>query len=200
LSIPPDIGDVWASFLNGDQNALKQIYLDHHKALFQYGMRMLLDEEACRDCIHNLFVKIWTNRKSLRYTDNIKYYLISALRNEIINYKTKENRYDHQPLNVEEFMLDFSVESAYIRKEEANEQTKKMADAMNQLTARQKEIIYLRFFEELDYDQIAEMMDITVKGAYKLSARAIDALKEIMQVDKVVLIGMLLSAKHQLWY
>ncbi|WP_157960893.1 RNA polymerase sigma factor [Nubsella zeaxanthinifaciens] len=200
MSKQPEIKDIWTNFLGGDQSALKQIYLDYHKALFQYGMRMILDEDACRDCIHNLFVKIWTNRKSLRYTDNVKYYLISALRNEIINYKTKENRYDHNPLNMEDFMLDFSVESVYIRKEEVNEQTKKMADAMNQLTPRQKEIIYLRFFEELDYDQIAEMMDITVKGAYKLSARALEALKEIMQVDKVVLIGMLLSAKHQLWH
>lgn len=190
---------MWAELLKGSQTALKEIYLEHHQVLFQYGMRMLQDEDATRDCLHNLFVKIWTNHKTLRYTDNIKYYLMSALRNEIINYRAKENRYDHNPANQEVFLLDFSVESAYIRKEEINEQTKKLAEAMNQLTARQKEIIYLKYFEELDYDQIADMMDITVKGAYKLSARALDALKEIMQVDKVVLIGMLLSAKHQYW-
>lgn len=190
---------IWLDFLNGNRNALKQIYLDCHKPLFQYGMRMLGDQDACRDCIHNLFVKIWTNRKSLKQS-NIKYYLIASLRNEIINYRARENRYDHNTEQIESFSLDFSAEHQYIRNEENNEQSRRMAEAMNQLTARQKEIIYLRFFEELDYDQIAEMMNISVKGAYKLSARAIEALKEILNVEKVVLLGMLFAAKNQVWY
>lgn len=200
MSEKPELNDTWADLLTGNQAALKQIYMEYHKGLFQYGMRILLDEEGTRDCIHNLFVKIWTNRKNLKPTDNIKYYLMSALRNEIINYKTKESRYDHNEVNLETFVLDFNVEAAYIRKEEINEQTKRLAEAMNQLTSRQKEIIYLRYFEELDYDQISEMMDITVKGAYKLSARALDALKEIMKIDKVILIGILLSAKQNYWH
>jgi len=191
---------MWTDLLKGDQHALKQIYLEYHTGLFQYGMRILLNEEATRDCIHNLFVKIWANHKNLKHTDNIKYYLMSALRNEIINYRTRESRYKHDQIDLETFMLDFSVESVYIRKEEINEQTEKLVGAMNQLTPRQKEIIYLRYFEELNYDQIADMMDITVKGAYKLSARALDALKEIMKIDKVLLIGMLLSAKQNYWH
>ena len=187
----------WSALLTGSRTALKEIYLEYHQSLFQYGMRMLSDEEATRDCLQNPFVKIWTNHKRLAYTDNTKYYLMSALRNEIINFRNKEQRHEHTSLGEDIFVLDFSVESAYIKKEENKEQTQKLADAMNQLTARQKEIIYLRYFEELDYDQIADMMDITVKGAYKLSARALDALKEIMKVDKIVLLGMLVSVKQQ---
>jgi len=186
----------WSALLSGSRTALKEIYLEHHQSLFQYGMRMLSDEDGTRDCVQNLFVKIWTNHKRLAYTNNTKYYLMSALRNEIINFRAKEQRHEHSNLNEEIFVLDFSVESAYIQKEENLEQTQKLADAMNLLTSRQKEIIYLRYFEELDYDQIAEMMDITVKGAYKLSARALDALKDIMNVDKMMLIGILMSAKQ----
>lgn len=199
MSKAPETNQTWADLLKGNQSALKQIYMDYHKSLFQYGIRILLDEEATKDCLHNLFVKIWTNHKKLSQTNNIKYYLMSALRNEIINYKTRENRYDHNHTELEVFKLDFSVETEYIRKEEINEQTHQLTEAMNRLTPRQKEIIYLRYFEELDYPQIAEMMDVTVKGAYKLSARALEALKEIMQVDKIVLIGMLISAKQNYW-
>lgn len=200
MSDVPEIEDTWSELLNGSQEALKHVYMEYHKGLFQYGMRILYDQEATRDCLQNLFVKIWSNRKNLQQKVNVKFYLMSALRNEIINYKTRENRYDHNQIDLNAFTLDFSVESVYIRNEEINEQTEKLANAMNQLTSRQKEIIYLRYLEELDYNQIAEMMDITVKGAYKLSARALEALKEIMQVDKVVLIGMLLSAKQQYWH
>lgn len=186
--------------LAGNQAALKQIYMEYHKGLFLYGMRVLLEEEGVKDCIHNIFLNIWTNKKRLYQVDNVKHYLMSALRNEMINYRNREKRYDHNPLAEEIFMLDFSVEALYIRKEEVDEQTKLLSEAMNQLTIRQKEIIYLKYFEEMDYKEIAEMMDITVKGAYKLSARAIDMLKEIMQVEKVVLIGMLLSAKQHYWH
>ena len=118
MSLNPKSHDDWTELLKGNQTALKQIYMDYHKVLFQYGMRLLLDEAATKDCLHNLFVKIWSNRKNLHHTDNVKYYLMSTLRNEIINYKTKESRYDHSTAAEDVFLLDFRVESAYIRKEE----------------------------------------------------------------------------------
>lgn len=188
--------DLWASLLKGDNDALDKIYKAHFQSLFQYGMRMLHHEEEVRDCLHNLFVKIWENRKSLNQTDHIRYYLISSLRNIIINHRNKESKYEKIEASDETvFDLKFTVESEYIQKEEINEKTLQLAQAMNQLTARQKEIIYLKYFEELDYNQIAEILDLTTKGAYKLSARALDALREIMQVDKGLLLLLLLELK-----
>jgi RNA polymerase sigma factor (sigma-70 family) len=63
---------------------------------------------------------------------------------------------------------------------------------MDQLTPRQREVIYLRFFEELSYEEIAGMLDISVKGAYKLSYRALDALKELLKISKKDLLLLLM--------
>lgn len=165
-------------------------------------MRMLHQEDEVKDCLHNLFVKLWENRKNLNPTTQIRYYLLAALRNTIVNHRTKESKYEKVEANDEHlFDLNFTLESAYIRREEMHEKAAQLAAAMNQLTPRQKEIIYLKYFEELDYSQIAAIMDLTTKGTYKLSARALDALREIMKVDKTLLVLLLLELnKINKWY
>ncbi|MFC1223155.1 RNA polymerase sigma factor [Pedobacter sp. BG31] len=192
----PELSDtaLWSRLLNGEEDALDQIYKVHFQSLYQYGMRMLHQEDEVKDCLHNLFVKLWENRKTLNPTTQIRYYLLAALRNTIVNHRTKESKYEKVEASDEYlFDLNFTLESAYIRKEEINQKAVQLAAAMNQLTPRQKEIIYLKYFEELDYSQIAEIMDLTAKGTYKLSARALDALREIMKVDKTSLVLLLLE-------
>lgn len=189
--------DLWQRLLKGDRLALDEIYNKNFSPLYHYGMRMLYDEEAVRDCLHNLFVKLWENHKTLKPTDNIRYYLLSALRNNIINYRVKENKYQKVDLESNEvFDLKFNVESEYIKKEEQHEKMRQLSEAMNKLTGRQKEIIYLRYFEEMDYDEIAEIMNLSKKGAYKLSARALEALRELLNIDKAMLLAILLAVKR----
>jgi RNA polymerase sigma factor (sigma-70 family) len=187
----------WQLFKNGDKAAFSFIYSCYSPNLYEYGMRMLSNEDQTRDAIHDLFVKLWQNRKSVGHTDNIKYYLIKAFRNTIFTLKGLEKR---MPLvDLEEahhFNLEFTPESAYIQNEQLNKLSRNLLDALNQLSPRQKEIIYLRYFEELDYNQAAEAMNISVKAAYKLSARALEALKEIMQLPLSLIVFLLLISNR----
>ncbi|ACU02286.1 MULTISPECIES: RNA polymerase sigma factor [Pedobacter] len=188
----------WQLFKNGDKKAFSFIYTTYSPNLYEYGMRILQDEELTRDAIHDLFVKLWQNRKSIGTTNNIKYYLITALRNTIFTLKGIENRMQLTGLNeADAFHLDFTLESAYIRKEDLNLLSIQLLDALNQISPRQKEILYLRYFEELDYNQIAEMMNISVKGAYKLSARALEALRELMKLPLSLLLFLLLMGRER---
>jgi len=192
----PELSDtnLWSRLLKGEEDALDRIYKVHFQSLYQYGMRMLHQEDEVKDCLHNLFVKLWENRKNLRPTTHIRYYLLAALRNTIVNHRAKEIKFEKIEASDDYlFDLNFTLESAYIRKEERNEKAAQLAAAMNLLTPRQKEIIYLKYFEELDYSQIAEIMNLTTKGTYKLSARALDALREIMKVDKTLLVLLLME-------
>jgi len=188
----------WQRFKNGDKKAFSLIYTTHTPNLYEYGIRILQDEELTRDAIHDLFVKLWQNRKSIGTTNNIRYYLITALRNTIFTLKGIENRMPMTSLNeAESFHLDFTLESAYIRKEDLNLLSIQLLDALNQISPRQKEILYLRYFEELDYNQIAEVMNISVKGAYKLSARALEALRQLMKLPLPLLIFLLLMGRER---
>lgn len=55
------------------------------RVLFMYGSQFTGDRELVKDCIQDVFVKIYSNRSNLRPTDNIKYYLFAALRNSLLN-------------------------------------------------------------------------------------------------------------------
>jgi RNA polymerase sigma factor (sigma-70 family) len=160
-------------------------------------MRMTQDEDAVKDCLQNLFLSIWVTHSTLRTVKNLRSYLISSLRNEILSYRTSEGRIQKVELgNHEIFDLQFTVEAEFIKKEDHSEKSQKLSEAMNKLTARQKEIVYLRYFEGLEYEEISQIMDISMKGTYKLIARALEALRQIMNLDKIVLIGILLSLKR----
>jgi len=195
-----DPSSLWLSFTKGNREAFTAIYSTYVAALYEYGMRILKDEDQVGDCIHDLFIKLWLNHKTIGKTDNIRFYLFAALRNTMISYKTKEDRLlkeeFHHP---DDFVLDFNAESEHVKKEESLEQSQKIKDALDQLTGRQKEIIYLKYFEEMDYEQISELMNISVKGAYKLSARALEALKILLNADKAMVIWMLIHYKSQLF-
>jgi len=121
------------------------------------------------------------------------------LRNTIMAYKAKEERFLKEELKPDDFIIEFNAESIHIQKDEARVQSQKIRLALEQLTGRQKEIIYLKYFEELDYEEISGLMNISVKGAYKLSARALEALKVILEADAAIVIAMLFQYKSQLF-
>ena len=173
----------WQLFKNGNQEAFSFIYTSYSPNLYEYGMRMLQDEDLTRDVMHDLFVKLWQNRKTAGPTNNIKYFLISSFRNLLFTHKGIENRMPREDLQESTgFNMEFTPESEYIRTEQLRQLSKQLLEALNKLSPRQKEIIYLRYFEELDYNQVAELMNMSVKAAYKLSARALDTLREIMNL------------------
>ena len=200
LKASGDPTSLWLSFTKGNREAFTAIYSTYAETLYEYGMRILKDEDQVGDCIHDLFIKLWINHKTIGKTDNIRFYLIAALRNTIISHRTKESRLPKEEFhNPDDFILDFHAESAHVKEEESLAQSQKISKALNQLTGRQKEIIYLKYFEEMSYDQIADLMNISVKGAYKLSARALEALKILLNADKAMVVWLLLHYKSQLF-
>lgn len=156
-------------------------------------MRKTNDEELVKECMQALFVKLWLNRQGISETANPKYYLITSLKNTIVSAQTANGRVSHTGDREEDyFQLSFTETDKLAG---ADEKTKQLIDAMNQLTGRQKEVIYLRFFEEMPYEQIAELMDVSVKGVYKLNSRALDALKDILDISKKDLLVLLALCK-----
>lgn len=158
-------------------------------------MRRTNDEELTRDTIQDLFVKLWTNRKNLRMTEQVKYYLLTAFKNSLLNALTRRGHRKDQPAaDPDNFLLHFS-EPFHLTETERAQKSAQLLDALNQLSPRQKEIIYLRYFEELEYDQIATLLDISAGATYKLHYRALEALKEILALSRGDLLILLLAIR-----
>jgi RNA polymerase sigma factor (sigma-70 family) len=69
-----------------------------------------------------------------------------------------------------------------------------LQQALNTLTPRQREAIFLRFYEELSYEEIAGVLDISTKATYKIVARALLQLKRSLSIPMVSLLLLLRTA------
>lgn len=179
----------WQTFKEGDMDSFRAIYDGHFANLFEYGFRLVGNDELVKDAIHDLFVKLWNNRANLGSVTNIRSYLLVALRSTIYNKLDQKKRirlYD-EPYQMP-FEMEFSVESHFIKKETDKLQTQKLINALNQLTDRQKEAIYMRYFEGMRYEDISAALHITTKATYKLVARGIEALRQVMNVTPCYLL------------
>ncbi|MEJ2901728.1 sigma-70 family RNA polymerase sigma factor [Pedobacter panaciterrae] len=187
---------LWNSFLSGDKSSFQKIYDTYYQNLYSYGMRRINLPEVVRDCIQDLFIYLWTRRSGLGTTGNIKYYLLAALRNQLIQVGIRGDRWQQVGLeNAEKFQLDFDPESDLIRKENVTEQAKKVIDALEKLSPRQKEVLYLHYFENMSHEDIAGLLDISVKGIYKVKYRGLEALRAVLGVSKTELLLLLLLCR-----
>ena len=86
----------------------------------------------------------------------------------------------HKDLEEYKFDVTWSIEHELILEEVSDRNTQILLNALNNLTPRQKEAIYLRFSKELDYKSVAEIMEISVEGCRNLISKAIRSLKTEM--------------------
>ncbi|MEA5429299.1 RNA polymerase sigma factor [Arcicella lustrica] len=175
---------LWNALKQGDKDALSTLYFHFYNHLYEYGYRLCQDEHLVKDKIQDLFVKLWVKRDTLAQEVNVQSYLLGSLRNSLNEqYRTETNRGKIIQLYKNTLENEFSLEFELIKLEQETINVNKLHEALSLLTPKQREVIYLRYFEEVSYEEIAKVMDIQTKAVYKLSARALERLKEIMNVS-----------------
>ncbi len=168
--------EIWEAFKAGDKSALSYIYCQHFHSLFQYGIRFKDDPEFVKDCIQDAFYQLMKSGRQLSTTDNIRYYLFRTLKNVI--YKRFEKERKAQLSEILTFNAPFSLEEEILEKENITNTEKALVGALKNLSSRQREIIYLRYECEMEYEKICEIMNLKNDSARKLVFRAIKALRE----------------------
>ena len=156
---------IWENFLCGDDEAYTYIYREYSQALYAYGMHFTSDKGLVEDCIQDVFVKIFQNRKHLQSTDNIKLYLFISLKNKLFNIFRKDIKYSQIDSLEPVFAAEYTIEDEIIENEKEQFLNEKMIRMLEVLSPRQKEIIYYRFVEGLSYEEICQIMDISLAWA-----------------------------------
>lgn len=171
----------WRNFQQGDQEAYTALYMAHIRAMYRYGISLVPVSEAfVLDCIHDVFTEIWTKRNRLSEPENVRFYLLKALKVRILHLLQRQER-PHQSLSdsdLPELWGAPSAEEIYAEVEQAESREKLMQKLMSQLPPRQREVLTLRFVEEMDYNQIADVLSINHQSAKNLVFRAIEKLRE----------------------
>ncbi|WP_255417119.1 RNA polymerase sigma factor [Proteiniphilum sp. X52] len=163
---------------------VKSIYLKHIDQLYAYALHLGFDEQVAMDAIHDVFYKLCINSASLEEITHVKFYLFRALKNRLIDIQ-RTNKEHPQILSSDEdicenmsFRLNVTVEDELIQEEDREEIRRKVENVLNRLTDRQREIIYLRYIQEQSYEEIAELMRISVESCRNLTSKAMNKLRE----------------------
>lgn len=171
----------WQQFLHGSQHALSDIFLQYHDDLFRYGLKLTGSKEMVKDCIQDLFLKLWKNRSNLKVVQSVKPYLFKSLRNHLVD--SMDLQKPNLPLNDEAMShLDivYSHEDFLINDQVSADTRQQVIAALNKLTSRQREAIYLRYFEDLEFETIAQVMEMNVQSVRNLLQRGMQIMRDLM--------------------
>jgi RNA polymerase sigma factor (sigma-70 family) len=157
-------------------------FKNHFDTLYNYGTKVTGNSELVKDCIQELFYRMWKNNIDFSEITYPKSYLIKGLRHQILN--VLELKY-HQMATIEieeNISFDFSPEDYYIRNQYEENLRIKVLNALNQLSPKQREAIYLRYFENLNYQEIAEIMNINSQSVKNNVQRGLHSLKDLLGI------------------
>lgn len=130
------------------------------------------------DCIQDLFVELWQNRKEAP-VHSIKAYLFKSLKYKIFKALRQAGATAGPDLS-EALHFELSHDTVLVKDEERRERLGLLNKAMHQLTNRQKEIIYLQYYQQLSYEEVSEVMEINYQAARNLLYQAMKSLKNLM--------------------
>jgi RNA polymerase sigma factor (sigma-70 family) len=178
---------LWDNFLEGSKSAYAYLYAKYAKTLYNYGYKIAQNREVTEDCLQDLFLTILETRERLGRTDSIKFYLMRALRRDIVRKLTSEQRFNND-LDTLDFTIEFHYEPTWLDAQISLEQSTLLLRELNSLPARQKEALFLKYFDNLSYEEIAGVMGIEQSSVYKIVYKAIASLQKRMATHVVFLL------------
>lgn len=187
---------IWYLFKKGNEEAFAKLYNFHIQTLYQYGSKLSSDRDTVNDAIQEVFIDLYLRHKEITTTpEKLKYYLIFSLRHNIIRRLKGKRQTPYREIGeIYYFSPQYSFESQLIQSEEETEIREKLNRVIGELPSKQKEALYLRFNESLEYGEIAKILEITVESVRKQVYRALKSIKEIVG-DKGIVLFFLFSSK-----
>lgn len=159
--------ELWLKFLKGDMTAFHHIYNFHYQMLYNFGLKFL-KPALVEDCIHDTFLNILNYKENIKEVKNVKAYLFKSFRNQAVK-TIKSNRLE---FNLTEGSL--AQEEDHSDKEKALIEIKKV---ILQLSPREREIVYLKYFQEFNNHEIAQLLGIKYQTVRNILAAAIKKLR-----------------------
>lgn len=175
----------WQAFIEGDFDALSFLFLHYAKGLISYGMKIFPDKELVKDSIQEVFVQLILKRHKLKKTDTIRSLVYILLRNKMIDeikLINRSKRIDTLIFNSKS-SFEMDAEFRHISFENESRRNSLLTSSLDQLSTHQKEAMFLKYSNGFSYEQISEVMGISVASARTLIYRTIKQLKSQLSAN-----------------
>lgn len=138
----------------------------YQEKIYWHIRRLVIDHEDANDLVQEVFIKVWKSVKNFRGDSRLYTWLYRIATNETLTFLEKKKRRFHMPWQeVENSLLNKIETDSYFS---ADEIQKKLIKAIALLPEKQRAVFTLRYYEEMKYEQMAEILD-TSAGALKAS-------------------------------
>ena len=161
---------------HGDSQALTYIYERYKQGLFSFCFRLLGDGNSAEDVVHETFIKVLTEKEKLQNPAVLKSWMFTIARNEafaILNHRKKT-----RPITDDDEI--FSEETP-LTTMETNERKIVLETLLNQLLPQYQEVLLLREFESMNYEESAVITGTTISS---VKSKLFKARKELMEKAK----------------
>lgn len=174
---------LWRSLRRGEKEALDELFRSFYTPLFDYGIKIISDEDQVKDAIQELFLRLWKKKDAIGTPGSVKAYLLVSIRRILLRgRKRKQNIYERNRKYVDHtFAASFSKEDLMIRNEILEEKKERLVQAINQLNGRQKETLFLRYYHGLTNQEIADIMGINHQSVKNNLFRALKNVRGLVE-------------------
>lgn len=170
-------------FLDGDKSAFDEIILMYRNNLEVFINGYVHDIYAAEDLAVDTFVYVLTHKNQYNFSISIKSYLFMIGRSRAIDYLRHTKRYATECLDecdeTDAALYTLTIQDKVISDEERRE----IHSAIMELPEEMRMVVYLVYFEELSYKEIARIMKISAKKVDNLNYRGKAKLREILRKD-----------------
>lgn len=179
---------IWTHLKDGSHAAFVWIYDRYVEDMIRYGCQIVKERALVEDVVQDIFVSIWEKKKDQADVHSIKFYLLSATRRSLLKKLKKENSLVFEDTEgSESFKIIPSFLDEKLSKQKSEALSEKVRKVIENLTERQREIIYLKFYQNLSYQEIAAILELDQKYTYNLAARAYNNFKEKFKLFTIIM-------------
>lgn len=176
---------LWKLIIEKDKVAFEQLYRRYYSPLLAYALSFRYDEDMAKDCIHDLFIKLFVS-DTLAPIEYVRAYMYRSFRNLLLD---KLSTADGNVSLEDELIADLLIEDAELKRlfdkeDDYLEKSRLLMKAYNQLSANQRNAVYLYFIKEFSWDEMAVTLDINPHSCMNLVARAVARLRRIVEDKK----------------
>lgn len=175
---------LWQAFKNGERDAFDSLYRMYIPLLISYGYKLTNNRSLIQDCIQDLFVELWNNRANKTQVQSIKYYLLKSLRYKLVRCLQVDINEPLEEGNLPPDSINF--ENELLQKETNKQQSQQLNRVLNELPKRQKEAIYLRYYEEMSNEEVAQVMGVNYQSACKFIYTGLTTLRKKLQLSAII--------------
>lgn len=164
----------------GNPDALKALFYEYYNSMYCYGSRLSNDNEFIIDSIQDVFAYLWEYREKLNNVTYIKAYLFKMFRNRIFKKKTKDKFLQKYTSEYYDSQVNFEIsqEDLIINEENQQQKIKIVNEIFKELTIRQREILFLKFYNNMTNTEISHSLSIEIQSVSNLLNRTFTALRK----------------------